>query len=84
LARLDRSQPSDGITQRRWQQVLDDAGRFLDQWGKPAHELGWTAADLFGVHAQTLDARVDLQGSVLGAAGPIRCRDQCRDGADRG
>ena len=45
------------MTQRRWQQVLDDAGRFLDRWGNQAHELGWNAADLFGVHPQALDAR---------------------------
>jgi hypothetical protein len=62
LARLHGSKAPDGMTQRRWQQVLDDGGRFLDEWGKRAHELGWTAADLFGVHRQALDARVDLQG----------------------
>lgn len=25
----------------RWRQVLDDAGRFLDQWREPAERLGW-------------------------------------------
>ena len=62
LARLDRNKPPGGMTQRRWRQVLEDAGRFLDEWGNRAHELGWNAADLFGVHPQALDARVDLQG----------------------
>ena len=50
------------MTQRRWRQVLEDVGRFLDEWGNRAHELGWNAADLFGVHPQALDARVDLRG----------------------
>jgi hypothetical protein len=28
-------------------QVIDDAGRFLDQWGAEAERLQWTAEDLF-------------------------------------
>jgi hypothetical protein len=30
-------------------QVLDDAGRFLDEWGIPAVEFGWTPGDIFDV-----------------------------------
>ena len=34
----------------RWQQCLDDGHRFLATWGEQAEALGWTAADLFGLH----------------------------------
>ena len=33
-----------------WQQAVDDARRFLAQWGVQADALGWTARDLFGLH----------------------------------
>ena len=32
-----------------WRQAIDDAGRFLDQWGSMAAEFQWTAGDLFDV-----------------------------------
>jgi hypothetical protein len=35
----------------RWQQCLSDAETFLQQWGEAAHELGWTARDLFELHS---------------------------------
>jgi hypothetical protein len=34
---------------QEWRQVIDDAGRFLDQWGSRAVEFGWTAGYLFDV-----------------------------------
>src|SRR5262249_8699674 len=55
LARLDGSKPHSGLTERRWRQVLDDAGRFLDRWAHQAAGLGWSAADLFCTHPQALD-----------------------------
>ena len=33
-----------------WQQAIEDAHRFVTQWGKQAEALGWTTADLFGLH----------------------------------
>ncbi len=32
-----------------WRQAVDDAGRFLDQWGSLAVEFQWAPADLFDV-----------------------------------
>jgi hypothetical protein len=43
------------VDDARWQQVIDDAGRFLDQWGTQAKALGWSPADLFGSKALTAD-----------------------------
>ena len=33
-----------------WQQAIEDAHRFVTQWGKQAEALGWAPADLFGLH----------------------------------
>jgi len=34
----------------RWQHAVEDGRRFLGAWGKQAEALGWTPADLFGLH----------------------------------
>jgi hypothetical protein len=35
----------------RWQRCVADGKRFLAKWGEQAEPLGWTSADLFGLHA---------------------------------
>jgi hypothetical protein len=32
-----------------WKQAVDDARRFVAQWGDKAERFGWTARDLFGL-----------------------------------
>lgn len=34
----------------RWQQCVEDGRAFLAKWGTQAEALGWTSADLFGLH----------------------------------
>jgi hypothetical protein len=34
-----------------WQQAIEDGRTFLARWGEQAEALGWTARDLFGLHA---------------------------------
>jgi hypothetical protein len=34
----------------RWQQAVEDGKRFLAKWGEQAQALGWSSADLFGLH----------------------------------
>ena len=34
----------------RWKQCVADGSRFLAKWGEQAEALGWTSADLFGLH----------------------------------
>jgi hypothetical protein len=46
FARLQTAQPI-GVDHSRWLRVIEDAGRFLDQWGAEAERLQWTADDLF-------------------------------------
>jgi hypothetical protein len=36
----------------RWQQAVADAKRFLAKWGEQAESLGWSSADLFGLHTE--------------------------------
>ena len=40
----------DHIDVARWQQCVEDGRRFLATWGNQAEALGWTSADLFGLH----------------------------------
>jgi hypothetical protein len=46
-----RSQCPQLIEPDRWQQAIQDADSFLATWGAQAHALGWTARELFGLHA---------------------------------
>ena len=46
-ARLQFQKPM-RVSDAEWRQAIDDAGRFLDQWGSVV-EFGWTAGDLFDV-----------------------------------
>jgi len=34
----------------RWRECVEDGKRFLAKWGSQAEALGWTSADLFGLH----------------------------------
>ncbi|MGB9151824.1 MAG: hypothetical protein WCD70_01925 [Alphaproteobacteria bacterium] len=48
----------------RWQQIIDDGGRFLDAWGREAAALGWRAVDVFGVNPDAPECRYDGAGLV--------------------
>ncbi len=54
----------------RWEALREDAYNVLRDWASRAHELGWTALDLFGVHRERPWARFDVMGliAVLGGA----------------
>lgn len=38
------------IPENRWRLCVSDGSRFLAKWGDQAEALGWTSADLFGLH----------------------------------
>lgn len=38
----------EGCAAPRWEQAVDDAGRFLDRWGSEAERLGWPAVTVIG------------------------------------
>jgi hypothetical protein len=64
FAGLDLSVPPRGFSRARWRMIIDDGGRFLDQWADEAARLGWQATDVFGVHPLTPSARFDAMGLV--------------------
>ena len=45
-----RARCPDRIEYDRWQRAIRDADSFFATWGAQAQGLGWTAADLFGLH----------------------------------
>ena len=47
-----------------WEALREDAYRFLRDWAARAHELGWTAPDLFGAHPVKPWVRFDGMGLV--------------------
>lgn len=65
LAGLERQNPPDWIAEDRWADVLADSENFLSRWGHVADELGWTALNLFGVHATAPAARIGCWGLTL-------------------
>jgi hypothetical protein len=49
LSELERRCP-DHIDTATWRQTIADARDFLRTWGEQAEAMGWTSADLFGLH----------------------------------
>ena len=53
------------FTEEDWQTLIDDAGRFMDQWAVQVASMGWSVGEVFGVNYDKPDARIDLKGLVL-------------------
>jgi hypothetical protein len=65
FARLDAADPPKDIPPARWEQFIDDAGRFLDQgWAVKAKALGWSPLELFGCDRPRPLARTDNTGLI--------------------
>lgn len=63
LARLDPVCPPYDVPPKRWVQVIDDCGRFIDSgWASKAEALGWGPFDLFGCDRRRPFSRVDRAG----------------------
>jgi hypothetical protein len=63
LARLDPANPPADVPLPRWQQFIDDCGRFLDQgWANRAEAFGWGPFELFGCDRERPLARYDHMG----------------------
>ena len=48
FARLNHQKPIT-VSDAQWSRALDDAGRFLDDWGAEAAAMQWGAGELFDV-----------------------------------
>ena len=49
------------VPEGRWRQCLEDGKRFLTKWGESAERLGWSSADLFGLHTPPDEPRSSYQ-----------------------
>ena len=59
------------MTEQTWRQAIEDAGRFLAQWGSLAVEFGWTPCDLFDVPRDgAMGLAWWLKGRTATALGP--------------
>jgi hypothetical protein len=52
------------VPEQRWRQAINDAGRFLDQWGREAERFGWQIEELFGLHDEAPMFRYDHMGLI--------------------
>jgi hypothetical protein len=59
FAQLQIAQPID-VSLPQWLRAVDDAGRFLDQWGHLAEQLQWSVEDLFKRPAPAKTPAFDL------------------------
>ena len=63
LRPLAQARPPADVPLRRWQQFIDDVGRFLDSgFVQKAMALGWGPFDIFGCDRDRPFARVDRLG----------------------
>jgi hypothetical protein len=63
FAQLDPHHPPGDVPPRRWQQFVNDVGRFLDsRFCAVAAAFGWTPYDLFGADRNRPFARIDQAG----------------------
>jgi hypothetical protein len=56
LDALERRCPAH-VDAAAWQRAIEDGRRFVTQWSEQAGVLGWTPADLFGLHLRSKDRR---------------------------
>jgi hypothetical protein len=64
---IEPAEVRDGIDQVR--SFVDDAARFLDDWGRKAAAVGWSALDVFGVSMQPPRIRSEMAGLLPFIAG---------------
>ena len=63
FARLQAHPPAE-VPRDRWHQFINDAGLFLDHWGRQAEALGWRPDELFGLDPVAPMARYDRMGLI--------------------
>jgi hypothetical protein len=65
FARLNLAGRPTAFSKAQWEQLLDDAGRFLDDgWAVKTAKAGWSVLDVFGVHPLAPNARYDAMGLI--------------------
>jgi hypothetical protein len=64
FAKLCTMPRPESVQPRCWQQLIDNAGRFIDRFAHQARSLGWDTGSVLGCHLGKPDARFDMQGLV--------------------
>jgi hypothetical protein len=64
VARLHSMPPPRTYPAQAWQQLVVDAGRFLNDWATQAHRLGWQDWELFGCHRRAPWGQIQGMGLV--------------------
>ncbi|GJE13378.1 hypothetical protein [Methylobacterium longum] len=68
----EHASPCRYLAPAKWAAIRSNAMAFCDQHGAEAHRLGWTAPQLFGVHADHGTLRVDYCGALMVGGTPAR------------
>jgi hypothetical protein len=65
LAKLQAMSCPRHFKSNRWELLISDARRFIDEWALQCASLGWTTLETFGVNPQAPDTRHDGKGLVV-------------------
>ncbi|GJE14251.1 hypothetical protein [Methylobacterium longum] len=68
----EHASPCRYLAPAKWAMMRTNALIFCDQHGAEAYRLGWTAQQLFGVHADHGTLRVDYCGALMVGGTPAR------------
>ncbi len=63
FARLQAHAPAE-VPRERWDQFINDAGLFVDHWGRQTEALGWRPEELFGLDPGAPMVRYDRMGLI--------------------
>lgn len=61
----EHASPCRYLLPTKWPPMRVNALAFIDQFGVEAHQLGWTAPELFAVHPEYGFLRVDYAGALM-------------------
>jgi hypothetical protein len=75
FARLNHQKPMT-VSDAQWSRALDDAGRFLDDWGAEAAAMQWSAGELFDIPREGKPGGIlwQLKGDRVEALGADHAR----------
>lgn len=68
----EHASPCRYLAPAKWAAIRANALAFIDQHGAEAHQHGWTAPELFGVHPTSGTLRVDSCGVLMLGSGAVQ------------
>ena len=67
----EHASPCRYLTPAKWVPMRANALAFCDRHGAEAHQFGWTAPQLFGVHPEHGFLRVEYAGALMVSGTPV-------------